>query len=429
MNEVMRWTMKRWVPALVGCFLLLVLSGCTFISDPKTLMKTPELSSEKASLKSVIEAELKGAPIVSPRNVSDVSAIRVADLNKDGIDEAVVFYETPEETVRIHGLILARLGDTWEPKVRFDGEGQVLESFDLKDMTGDGHIDIIAGFSSGDKELQKGLTIYTYDANEVEKLLSLPYNHFMIDDLNLDSTPDITVVTVKKDQYSTVTTYQYDGSFESGSFEELDHILLEDHITEYYNAVHGNITPKVKGIILDAALGTNDAYSHVIVMKDGKLVDLLDQDFTYKAYPIMSGDVNDDGILEIGRLEIPKGWEFIAFDEIPWLFSYYQWDEDKGLKFVMQQYMDLQGRFYFSFPNDWRGNVTIDTKNSDKNKYLRFIRIDNNETLAEIRFFSLSEWERYKSDWELLARDNDKVIGFLSHSELRVNKGEKEIKR
>ncbi|GGH22346.1 hypothetical protein [Paenibacillus segetis] len=424
MSRVIGWALQRWIPVIAGGLLLIFLSGCTFISDPKTLMKTPELTSEKESLKSVIEAELKGAPLVRPRNVSDVSAIRVMDLNKDGIMEAVVFYETPEETVRIHGLILEKQGDTWEPKVHFDGEGQVLESFDLKDMTGDGHINIIAGFSSGDSELQKGLNIYSYNGSTVEKLLSLPYNHFVIDDLNNDGAPDITVVTLKKEQYSTVTTYQY-----SDSFQELDQIQLEDHISEYYNVVHGNVTSKVRGIILDAALGTNDAYSHIIVMKDNKLVDLLDQDFTYKAYPIMSGDVNDDGILEIGRLEIPKGWEYISFDEIPWLFSYYQWDEEKGLKFVMQQYMDLLGRFYFSFPNEWRGNVTIDTEHSDKNEYLRFIRIDNNETLAEIRFFSLSEWERYKSDWELLVRDKDKVIGFLSHTDLKVNKGEKEIKR
>ncbi|MCH1639109.1 hypothetical protein MJ257_03260 [Paenibacillus timonensis] len=415
---------KRRFAAWASACLLLILSGCSFISDPKSLMQTPQLSTDRASLISVIKAELKGGEIVSPRDVRNISSIRTPDLNNDGIKEAVVFYETPDEAVRIHGMILEHQGNSWALKVRFDGEGQVLETFDLLDLNGDGNLEIIAGFSSGSEELQKGLTVYTYDGTKVEKAIALPYHYFMVDDLNKDEIPDITVVNLKREQFATVTTYQYDGSF-----KELSHLELDDPISEYYNAVSGNITPNLKGIILDATVGTHSAFSTVIVMKDGELINLLpSQDMTLKGYPILSGDVNNDGLLEIGMLEKPKGWEYISFDEIPWLFSYYQWDEKDGLKFVMQQYMDMAGRFYFNFPKEWQGNVTIDTK-SDKNEHLIFVKIDTNEPVAEIRFFTLSEWERNKSDWELLARDADKVIGFLSHTDLKVNKGETEIKR
>ncbi|MNI55913.1 hypothetical protein D3C73_1108930 [compost metagenome] len=255
-------------------------------------------------------------------------------------------------------------------------------------------------------------------------MLTLPYNHFLLDDLNQDDRLDITVVNLKRDQSGTVTTYQY----EDASFKEIASIQLDDPIKEYYNTVSGNITPKIKGVILDAAFGTHYAYSHVIAMIDGQLVDLLpSQDSTFKNFPVLSGDVDGDGILEVGRSEKPKGWESYSYDDIP-LFSYYQWDEEEKMKFVMQQYMDLSGRFYFNLPKDWWGNVTIDTK-SDPNEHLWFTRIDSGEKVAEIRFFSLSEWERNKNDWELLARDNDKVIGFLSYTDAKINKGEKEIKR
>lgn len=414
----------RWFPALAGLLLLLVLSGCNFISDPKSMMETPQLSSDKASLISIIKGELKGGEIISPRDIRNNSSIRTLDLNNDGVMEAVVFYETPEEAVRIHGMILQQQGDSWVLRARFDGEGQVLETFDLLDVTGDGKLDIIAGFSSGSEELQKGLTVYTYDGEEVEKVLALPYSYFMVDDLNQDNQLDLTVINLKRDQLATVTTYQYEDSF-----KELSHLELNDPVSEYYNAVSGNITPNLKGLILDASVGNHSAFSTVIVMKDGQLVNLLpSQDMTLKGYPIMSGDVNNDGVLEIGMLEKPKGWEYISFDEIPWLFSYYQWDEAQGLKFMMQQYMDMSGRFYFNFPKEWRGTVTIDTK-SNKNEHLWFVKVDTNETVAEIRFFSLAEWERNKADWELLARDADRVIGFISHTDLKVNKGETEIKR
>lgn len=420
---------KKGIHVVWLSFLLIVLSGCSIITDPKLLMREPSLSSDKSTLLSVINneirGEMKGATIVRPRNSNDVSSIRVADLNQDGIKEAVVFYETPEEVVRLHGLILNNINDQWRVQAKFDIEGQILESFELKDMTGNGNINIVVGYSSENNDAQKGLTVYAYKGNKVENLVSLPYNYYMIDDLNQDGRADLTVVTLRKEQYAIITTYQYNNDL----FQELDHIQLDDHIQEYYNIVHGNVTNKHRGIILDAALGGKNAYSHIIIMQDGKLVDLVNQDYTYKSYPILSGDVNNDGILEIGRLDIPKGWEYITYDEIPWFFSYYQWDEEKGLKFVMQQYMDYAGRFYFDFPSEWYGNVTIDTKNSDKNRYIRFIRIDNNETLAEIRFFSRSEWEQYKDTWELLDSDKDKMIGFLSHTDTKFDKSEKEIKR
>lgn len=424
MRNVVNGLFKSLLTMVAGSVLLVVLSGCNIIKDPKSLMETPQLSSDRESLISVINAETKGARIIRPRDVKDISSIRTIDLNNDGIMEAIAFYETPDETVRIHGLILEHVSGVWSPKVRFDGEGQVLETFALRDITGDGKPDIIAGFSSGEDDAQKGLTVYTYDGQEVNNLLSLPYHDFLIDDLDQDGKLDLTVITLKRDQNATVTTYQY----EEDSFLELDHIQLDDPIKEYYNAVSGNITSKLKGIILDASFGTHYAYSHILVMKDGEWVDLLpSQDSTFKNYPVLSGDVDKDGLLEVGRSEKPKGWEDRPYDDLP-LFSYYQWDESSGLKFVMQQYMDLEGRFYFSLPKEWWETVTIDPK-SDANEHLWFTRMDNGDVVAEIRFFSLSEWERNKDDWELLARENDKVIGFLSHTDVKLNKGEKEIKR
>lgn len=423
MRNVVKWLFKGWLTILAGSMLLIVLSGCNIIKDPKSLMETPQLTSDKESLVSVINAEIKGAQIIRPRDVNDISSIRTIDLNNDGIMEAIVFYETPDEAVRIHGLILEYVNGTWSAKTTFDGEGQVLETFALRDITGDGRPAIIAGFSSGEEDAQKGLIVYTYDGEQINKQLSLPYYDFLLDDLNQDNKLDLTVITLKRDQNAVVTTYQYDETF-----KELDHIQLDDPIKEYYNTVSGNITPDLKGIVLDASFGSHYAYSHMLVMQEGKWVDLLpSQDSTFKNYPILSGDVNNDGMLEVGRSEKPKGWEDKPYDDLP-LFSYYQWDADSGLKFVLQQYMDPEGRFYFSLPVEWRDTVTIDPK-SDANEHLWFTRLDNGEIVAEIRFFSLSEWERNKEDWELLSRENNSVIGFLSHTDVKLNKGEKEIKR
>ena len=118
--------------ALLAGLLLLIISGCTFIQeDPVSLMKKPDLPTDKATLNGAIQSallknKLEGS-IVRPRSDVDSSSIRIHDLDNDGIMEAVVFYQTPDDEVKIHGMIM-REGDTWVKKLDFDGEGTVLES-------------------------------------------------------------------------------------------------------------------------------------------------------------------------------------------------------------------------------------------------------------------------------------------------------------
>lgn len=124
------------VPALwrlgAGILALSLLSGCTFISDPVSRMKSPRLSEDKATLMTAINS-LK---LIRPINDDD-SSIRTEDLSGDGIPETLVFYETPGEAVVIHGLILEKQGDSWIKKLTFDGAGTVLESVEIRrDVTG-----------------------------------------------------------------------------------------------------------------------------------------------------------------------------------------------------------------------------------------------------------------------------------------------------
>ena len=153
--------------ALLAGLLLLIISGCTFIQeDPVSLMKKPDLPTDKATLNGAIQSallknKLEGS-IVRPRSDVDSSSIRIHDLDNDGIMEAVVFYQTPDDEVKIHGMIMRRQGDTWVKKLDFDGEGTVLESFDFVDFTNDGKVDIVAGFSRGDENLQNLLAVYSF---------------------------------------------------------------------------------------------------------------------------------------------------------------------------------------------------------------------------------------------------------------------------
>ncbi|WP_246168259.1 hypothetical protein [Paenibacillus antarcticus] len=415
---------SSFIRACTACLALFILGGCSFISDPVSLMKNPEISAENETLRTFITLQIpKGAPLIRARDNDNTSLIRFVDLNNDGKKEVVVFYETPDQAVQLHGSIFEIEDGKWVQKVTFDGEGKVLESLKFKDITNDGSIDIIAGFSRGDEELQSGLVVYTYHGGELEKELEVPYSHFVMDDLNGDGLNDLTVVSLKRNELARMTTYQYDDGF-----IELDKLELDKSVNNYYNVVAGNVAKDKKGIILDAASGSSSGYwySEMIVMLDNKLTPVLNDDQTYKDVQIYSEDVNADGIYEIGILETPKGWEHFSFDEIPWFYSYYQWDGKEGMTFVRQQYHDYKSRFFLNFfLPEWHNNVTIDTK-SNKDEYLRFVMIDTNKTVAEIKFFSQQEWDKGHNGWDLLVRASDKVIAYKSYDvNLELNKNKK----
>lgn len=396
-----QWT-KRLAASVVA---LSLLSGCTFIiSDPVSRMKTPRLSEDKATLMTAINS-LK---LIRPTNDDD-SSIRTEDLNGDGVSETLVFYETPGETVQIHGLILVKQGDTWIKKLTFDGAGTVLESVEIRDVTGDGIPEIIAGYSRGDEGLQKGLVVYSYSGDSLEEKLTLSYTKYVIDDLNGDGMDDITVVSLKRNESSTLTTYQY-----SGGFKELDRLEnLDPYINNYYNIVVGKVAENKEGIVLDAAVNSHSAYSYMVVMENNRFrVVLSGDDRTFKDSRIPSGDIDGDGIIEIGLMERPSGWENIDADSVPWFYSYYKWDGKEGLNFALQQYRDPLDRYTLEFPPSWHGKVTVDP-DSVQDEYLKFILSDTGETVAEISFFSSEEWNRIKdSDWQLWGRDADKIIAY-----------------
>ncbi|MGG3281472.1 hypothetical protein [Paenibacillus solani] len=423
----------RILQALLSGLLLFIISGCSFIQDPVSLMKKPDLPTDKATLNGAIQSALQkeNGSIIRPRSDVDSSSIRIHDLDNDGVMEAVVFYQTPDEDVKIHGMIMQQQGDTWVKKLDFDGEGTVLESFDFVDFTNDGSVEIVAGFSRGEENLQNLLAVYSFSGDTLEKVPALPYTHFNIGDMNGDKIKDITVVYLQQKELSYISTYQYD-KFEN-AFVEVSKLDLGPNIESYYNVVAGKVAKDKEGIILDASVVSNSSYSKLIIMEDNKFIDVLqDELLTYKELPVESEDVNDDGILEIGVLTRPSGWEDrLIIDEIPFFTTYFQWDgeirennEREGLQFVLQRYYDLKNRFYLDFPPEMYNKITI-TPESNKNSYLNFVMTDTGESVAEIKFFSSAQWVKAESDWEVLVKEKSRVIAYRSHGDLKLSKKDK----
>lgn len=410
-----KYVLRRLAAAAMS---LSVLSGCTFISDPVSRMKVPELSADKASLMTAINSLIPaGSSLIRPTNNND-SSIFTEDLDNDGTLETLVFYLTSNEAVLIHGMILEKREDGWVKKLDFDGDGTQLDSVDLRDLTGDGKLNIITGYSRGE---EKGMVVYNYSGGELVEMLMEPYTKYLLDDLNEDGVEDLTIVYFKRNEFANITTYQYNDGFKVlDKLEELD-----PYFSNYYNIVSGKVAENKEGIVLDSAVDSRSAYTTVVVMENSKLRVVIPGDArTFKDRKIVSEDIDGDGIIEIGLLEPPKGWEYFDPETIPYFNSCYKWDGKDGLTFTTKKYYDPSGRFTIDFSPEWLEKITVDTK-SVQDKSLKFIMSDTGETVAEVSFFTEEEWGKAKnSGWDLLGRDTDKIIGYRGELEQSTSWGD-----
>lgn len=269
---------SRWGRLLAGGAAIIVLgsvlSGCTVLSDPKLLMKQPMMSMDKERLLTIVQKEQPPeSQLIRPKDLNNTSMIRVADLDGDGTREAIVFYETPSENVRIHGMLLEEQGDTWVKKLTFDVPGNTLQSFKLLDITNDGNPDIVLGVSL---EAQKALMAYSYKGGALEQVMGgVPYNELIIDDLqgnpldlNGDKKNDFAIVSLNTSGFASIALYQYD----DGSFKEVDRIQTDYTVKEFYNALGGQIAKDKVGFLLDAELDDRSTFTQIVYVKDNKLV-------------------------------------------------------------------------------------------------------------------------------------------------------------
>ncbi|MCY7486683.1 hypothetical protein M5X06_17560 [Paenibacillus alvei] len=416
---------KRRTIRKASLFLLLaslLLSGCEWVQDPKSMLKEPRLSADKANLKSIIDSQKpEGANVIRPRNADDTSTIRIADLNNDGKGEAIVFYETPDKDVRIHGMIFKSEGDTWTKVFDFDGEGTQLDRVELVDLTGDKNLELVVGYGSNDTKLNKGLVVYRFTDTEMIRMFEQPYSQFVIDDLDQSGKNKLFILNNRTGQSQTAQLSAFD--YQNGKLIKYQDLKLSSLANSYTNMVSGFISKDRKGIVLDAIAGANYYLTDIIGMKkDQTLQALLQNGLGNKKEEILSMDMNSDGIIEIGKPETPQGWDQLYQPyEIPYFTNFFQWDGQQGLKLVEKQYRDHLNRFHLTFPKSWYGRVTVDTK-SKKDEMLRFVDLHTNETFAIIRFFTPEAWESYKEKWTYLSSFGDKIIGIYSKEPLTANK-------
>lgn len=345
---------SRWKTGIIAVLVSVVLTGCSLTAVPSELVKAPKLDINKQEIKQAVENYLPGnAELTIPINPQHSSAIKQCDVDGDGSNELFVFYKKVQNS-KFGAVILEKSGEQWEMMDNIEEFAKEIDYAGFHDIAGDKIPEFIIGWSGG-SSFAKKLSVYTMEDQKIKCLTENKYVDLSIGDLNKNGKADIALMykdNNKKLPISVVELYEYkDGK------------LKMTHKKEYEGypeqVVIGNTSQEMRGIFVDIGLGAHSALTQLAVLRGDKLVNVFEQNKTFKPYPLPSKDINSDGNIEIGMQTQPPGTEDLCMAEIPWINTWYQWGGKDDLVRVAQDYADYGEGYRFEIPQNWTGKFTI----------------------------------------------------------------------
>ncbi|MDP5272707.1 hypothetical protein [Chengkuizengella axinellae] len=381
-------------------FMMFILSGCIAFENNESLMKPPKPVSK---INTVIQSFLPSdASIIKATTGNYVNSYSLIDLDEDGLFELVVFY-TVQKEASVQGMVLKEEDGEWDIVQTFEGDGNALYELDFIDVTNDGILDIIAGFSFSDAYEVRGLVMYQYDGYKIKRNFYTSYTYKVIDDVNEDGVKDITIILLDENHISNkVTVFNYVNL----EMKLVDSLTLKPNMIEYYNITSGLVSlEQEKGIVLDAVSETQTAYTNILLFDGSNLKSVFngEQEINDKLYRLNSEDINHDGIIEIGIPRVPVGYEDTDDRYIPYIDSYYRWDGDKGIQFVSERYINYAYDYRYELP--WiPENVTIE---SDLDyKEIQFISTADQSLLFDIYVIPIEKGDQLEGKIVLARKGN-----------------------
>lgn len=336
---------------------VILLTGCKNTGKQNTISQPP-----KDDVTAIGAFLPSGSELLVPENAAKKQSIFLSAQAGKEADEAFLLYRNTTDNRQAHIVYLTKENGTWQIKEDMETGYLGFDTFELTDLDGDGVKEAIVGGSVSNTGHDNQLAIYKPERDKLTKKSELNYVALSIADYTKDQIPDIMAITKKQDNTSAVGLYSY----EKGTLKLLSQIDLDPQ-GFFEHAVFGTLADGEQALFADSGMGAHSMLTEIIVYQNGnleKVGDPLDH-VLLKEYPIYSRDINGDGIIEVGGMYIPKGYEDAAFAEIPFINTYQDYKLDGTFQVVEERYTDQGQHFYISFPKELYEGVTVKRKDNE----------------------------------------------------------------
>lgn len=384
-------------------------TGCSFGTSIDNLMTPPKLSVEQQQIYSALtDAAGTSVSLKYPKSGSYLSAFIVEDIDGDGGNEAIVFYEknslaAEENTLRIN--ILDSTDGKWRSVCDTPAEGAEIEKVIISKLGSNDRTNVIIGSSMINRS-EKTVSIYSYSDGTIEGTFSSSYSFIDVTDLDKDGENEFLLLAGSATGAPAVAeSYKLDkdGIYHKYSRE------LSGSFTEFNSLVYGKIAGDRTGLYIDAVSGSGLIQTDVVYMDSSGLNKVFataeESLSTVRPSGCSSYDIDGDGILEIPVQSIAPGYENVPEGEqmkiTRWLFV----NGENKLEQKYTSYYSVNDGYVFLFPESWQGRVTV--KRDAINDEIVLCSYENGETGRELlRIYcaqdSASREDRISSGYMLL---------------------------
>lgn len=349
-------------------------------------MAPPKLSVEQEQIYNALtDATGSSISLKYPKSGKYLSAFIIEDIDGDGGNEAVVFYEktslaVEENTLRIN--ILDQFDGKWRSVCDTPADGAEIEKVIISELGSNDRINVIIGSSLINRS-EKNVSIYNYSDGTIEQTFSSSYSFIDVTDLDEDDKNEFLLLAgASTGSPASVESYKLD---EDGMYHKY-RIELSGSFTEFDNLVYGKLSNGRTGLYIDAVSGTGYIQTDVVYMDENGLNKVFETPeeslSTVRPSGCSSYDIDGDGILEIPVQTISPGYEELSESEQMKLTNWLFINGENKLEQKYSSYYSVNEGYIFIFPEKWHKKVTV--KRDSINDELVFCAYSDGQTGREL---------------------------------------------
>lgn len=339
----------------------LVLSGCMFRGVDEYFV-IPQTSETNRNLQETIKTVMGTATAISPISGSNTQSIQLVDLDGDGIQEAIAFYQdtSSERPLKI-GVFKEDDQQEFYLYAEISGTGADIESIEYKNLVTGGGLEIIVSWQVTPSV--HTLVAYSVLENQVAELMRSGYTRYLAADLNENGLDEILLL-----QMDTTTSNNrvemYTGV--EGVMEFHSSASLSEGIGALQSMEAGVLGDQVAGLFVTCEYGENNHITDVFSFGDTGLWNISRNESdrkstdTQRYYTGASvSDINEDGITEIPLATSIPSYSTVMGAENFWQIDWMQYDSLGRSTHVMSTYHNYSDSWYLELPESMQSGITL----------------------------------------------------------------------
>ncbi len=401
----------RW-RGLLALLLAVGLCGCSgSLLKPEYSLRAPAAAGLYRGVQQALQAAVGDDIVLQYPSVRGVqTAFTPQDLDGDGVEEILAFYQRRSEGMLTHVNVMRQTDDGWQTAQDLEPIGDVAD-VDFCDMNGDGL-----------KEVCIGWVIYTSRTNqmcvyEVENGLLVQrateaYTRYAVCDINSDGVDELALALLDPSRQASLLSFY---KMEKGALTGLGTLSLDGSVVSYAALTVANVTSQTVGVYLDAYKATDTMITELVYFRGGRLYNPFasSQDganvATLRYCSLNCTDINGDGVLEIPFSQPMPGYP--QEDREPTHhFVYWRFFNGQISDAVALWWVNAGEGYTLSLDAAFQDTLTA--RYDDAAGCYDFFDYHNGEAhslLFHLRRFSAGEFEEAAGDYRALA-ENERYV-------------------